>query len=76
MPDDPIDQKIKPCPFCGCSGELRAGISPYNPWCIVRCESCPACIEIRSVNLSILDVIRNAITAWNRRAGETEADNA
>ena len=75
-------ENIKPCPFCGGKGEVKAAKKDYigfTIWC--ECEKCYAktsgyCPELKdeSVALENIDICRDkAIKAWNRRAND-EAD--
>ena len=72
-------EKLKPCPFCGGEGKVKAAKKDYmgfTIWC--ECEKCCAqscgyCPDIKDEDCAIenIDSCRNkAIEAWNRRAND------
>lgn len=75
-------EKLKPCPFCGGEGKLKAAKKDsvgFTIWC--ECKKCHATIQGVCPNmkdedfaLEHIDFCRDdAIRAWNRRAND-EAD--
>lgn len=72
-------EKLKPCPFCGGTGKIKAAKKDYigfTIWC--ECKKCCAktdgyCPDLKIEDLAIenIDSCRNAaIKAWNRRTNE------
>ena len=59
----PAENKVKPCPFCGCSMVelVRPGTSRQS--CIVACADCGCRLESNEIG---------ALEAWNRRADTME----
>lgn len=72
-------EKLKPCPFCGGKGKIKAAKKDrvgFTIWC--ECEECYAktggyCPEIKDEDCAIeeIDFCRKAaVEAWNRRAND------
>ena len=76
-------KELKPCPFCGGEGEVRASNLYYDRVYLVRCRCCGAKTDFVLVNHPSLDMAGRvkedtryteeqarckAIEAWNRRA--------
>ena len=53
-----MKEKLKPCPFCGASGETILKQDLYKPYYVI-CRNCGARIEVRKKE----EVVRE----WNRR---------
>ena len=76
-------EKLKPCPFCGGKGKVKAAKKDnvgFTIWC--ECEKCHAIIsgycpymKDEDFVLENIDACRNdAIKAWNRRANNGKTD--
>lgn len=55
--------KLKPCPFCGSENIRLTNWGLYRCWCVECLANATDCISAKE-----------AIDAWNRRAGEDEQD--
>lgn len=72
------EQKLKPCPFCGCkaiqvSGEYRdGGYQEYTSY--VKCECCGSVSQRITESLTLPAVEEIAAEAWNSRANECDRD--
>lgn len=69
-------KNLKPCPFCGGKGKIKAAKRDYIGfaiWC--ECEKCSArvdgyCPDLKNENIALenIDSCRDeAIKSWNRR---------
>lgn len=78
-----MNEKLKPCPFCGGECKIKAAKKEYigfTIWC--ECENCHArasgyCPDMKKEDTAIvnIDSCRNkAIEAWNRRANDEKID--
>lgn len=78
-----MNEKLKPCPFCGGECKIKAAKKEYigfTIWC--ECENCHAqasgyCPDMKKEDTAIvnIDSCRNkAIEAWNRRANDGKTD--
>lgn len=78
-----MNDKLKPCPFCGGECKIKAAKKEYigfTIWC--ECENCHArasgyCPDMKKEDTAIvnIDSCRNkAIEAWNRRANDEKID--
>lgn len=76
-------EKLKPCPFCGGVGKVKAAKKDYVGfiiWC--ECEKCHAqaggyCPDIKHEDSAIENIEfckSKAIEAWNRRANNGKTD--
>lgn len=64
-----MDEKLKPCPFCGGEAELSFGKFDGKDTSYVVCIKCGSQGEFFFVSPKYASAIR-AIKAWNRRVGE------
>jgi Lar family restriction alleviation protein len=64
-----MDDKLKPCPFCGGEAELRKFYHRFVEWWFVSCSKCNIS-QIGRKNISSFE----AIEAWNRRAAISPCD--
>jgi len=60
-----MSEKLKPCPFCGEKDEIRHGDRRGTRWAMMYCDECGATGPDAETDA-------DAITAWNRRHGETD----
>ena len=60
--------ELKPCPFCG--GVARLKYRP--PVCAVVCKKCGAMSDTFCDEHEEMDSKKQAVEAWNRRAGDGE----
>ena len=60
---EPIEPKLKPCPFCGLSEALSVSLTGPNGSYFVLCDSC-------FTNGPYASTTHEAIEWWNRRKGE------
>ena len=74
-----MNEKLKPCPFCGGECKIKAAETEYigfTIWC--ECGNCHAqasgyCPDMKKEDTAIanIDSCRNkAVEAWNRRAND------
>ena len=56
-----MNNKLKPCPFCGAEAEVHKNVFAEGTVYTVECISC-------SCGLDWFDTEEEAIEAWNRRA--------
>lgn len=65
--------ELKPCPFCGGKAELSDGMFDGKVTSYVMCLRCAARGEFFIVSPRYASATR-ATEAWNRRAGEKDAE--
>ena len=62
-----LDEKLKPCPFCGGEAELRRSEIPREFATRIRCKA--GCVEVTKYSAwQVIDADTRALTAWNTRA--------
>ncbi|MGN0557871.1 MAG: Lar family restriction alleviation protein [Acutalibacteraceae bacterium] len=64
-----VDEKLKPCPFCGGKAEMFNGVdySTGKVTCFVRCTKCLSATSYYKDDKNNFDYMESAIAAWNRR---------
>lgn len=68
-------EKLKPCPFCG-GGAIHVVTHDHWPFSEVRCECCLSRGKIFAHGGVDGQAMRDAISAWNKRAAtDTESSN-
>lgn len=76
-------ENLKPCPFCGGKGKVKATKKDYvgfTIWC--ECTKCYAqsggyCPDLKNEDLALENIgncADKAIKAWNRRANDEKTD--
>lgn len=74
-----MELNVKKCPFCNGNAELYSVKGKLGYFCFVKCSFCGSqgktysMGETRNNNWDNTLAANNAISAWNKRAGDADA---